>query len=147
MSMVEDVGGYIGHQASMQISTDIAILLDDRTCRYGDGVATFKLQSLTGLQPNTPVLTEQTLNLDNLMNEDQNFTVHPVIKSACMKIKLPKSIRRTFRTKFIPPGTMFLVQFNDTRKPIIIGRYDDDGAHVEIGNKLNEKPAAASVDE
>lgn len=143
MSLVEDVGGYIGHKASSQATTDIAILLDDRTCRYGDGDATFRLQSTTGLQPNTPVLTEQNLNLANLMNEDQSFVTNPVIKAACMKIKLPKSIRRTFRTKFIPAGTMFVVNFtgNDYSKPVIVARIDDDGAHVEIGNKLNETPA------
>lgn len=139
MAMSSGAGGHIVDQTSDNATTDIAILLSEAS-RYGEGYEVFRLQSNTGLQPNTPVLTQQTLNLSNLMNEEINFTVDTVTKAACIKIKLPRSIRRQFKTKFIPPGTRFICNFtnNDLSKPIIIGIEYEDTASVEIGGKLNE---------
>lgn len=140
MAMSVSTGGYITEQASDHATTDIAILLEEVN-KYGDGFAIFRLQSNTGLQPNTPVLTKQTLDLTNLMNADNNFTTFPVTKAACIKIKLPRAIRRQFRTKFIPPGTRFICNFtnNDLSKPIIIGIEYEASADVEIGGKVNEE--------
>ena len=142
MGMYKNTGESLGNDATSQATTDIAILLDERTCRYGNGYATFRLQSTTGLQPNTPIITEQILDLSNLMNADQSFVSGRVTKAACVKLKLPREIRRSFKTKFIPPGSMFIVEFSNNvfTKPVIIARKDDESACVEVGGKLNETP-------
>ena len=139
MSMMTNTGGYIGTQANDHATTDVAILLDDRTSRYDDGYATFKLQSTTGLQPNTPIPTEQTLDLTNLMNAE-SLTVNKVTKAACVKLKLPRYIRRQFKTKIIPPGTAFDCTFmgNDYTKPIITGIHEDPTGSVNLDGKMNE---------
>ena len=139
MAMMTSTGGGITDQATEHATTDVAILLDERTSRYGDGYATFRLQSTTGLQPNTPIPTEQTLDLTNLMNAEP-FVVNKVVKAACVKLKLPRYIRRQFKTKYIPPGTTFDCTFlgNDYSKATKTGVHEDPTGSVKLDGKINE---------
>lgn len=139
MAMMTNTGGGITDQATDHATTDVAILLDERTSRYGDGYASFKLQSTTGLQPNTPIPTEQTLDLSNLMNAEP-LTVNKITKASCLKLKLPRYIRRQFKSKIIPAGTAFDCTFmgNDYSKPVITGIHEDPTGSVSLDGKMNE---------
>lgn len=137
MAISQKTGGSITKDATEH--TDIFVLLDERTNRYHDGYAVGYLQGLTGLQPPTPIPTKQELKLDNLMNAEP-LIVNPVTKSACVIIKLPRTIRRQFKTKFIPPGTMFDCTFlgGDLSKLKISGIHEDPTGSVKLDDKMNE---------
>lgn len=139
MGMYSDLGGSIGAQTTQQAKSDTAILLDEKCSKYHDGYQTFKLQGITPLQPDTPIVTEQKLNLNNLMNEDTSFVSNTVTKAAVVKLHLPRAIRREYPAKIIPPGTAFNVEFigGDIMKPIITRLILDKSANVELGD-MNE---------
>lgn len=137
--IAEDAGGNITTQATDKATVDIFILLDERTNKYHDGEVVGRLQFLTGLQPNSPYPVEQELSLDNLMNAEP-IVVGKVTKSACIITRIPHNVRRLFKDKFIPPGTMFDCTFpgNDITKLQITGIHEDREASVILDNKLNE---------
>ena len=133
MSLMQDAGGSATSQATSLVQgNDIAILMDDHVDKYHPGIQTFKLQSITGLQPNTRIVTTQNLDLSRLMNADTSMFTLPVNKAAVVKLKLPREITRNFPAKFIPVGTRFLVSYTggDISKPVIIGREFDEDADV-----------------
>ena len=111
MALMSDLGGALGAQTTQQAKSDTAILLDERCSKYGDGYQTFKLQGMTALQPDTPKVVEQQIDTSKLMNEDTSFINFTVTKAACVKLHLPRSVRRQHNKKIIPPGTMFNVEF------------------------------------
>lgn len=132
MGMMQDTGGRA--TAALQSITgtdDVAILLDDRVDKYNPGFQIFKLQSLCGLQPNSPVVTTQYLDTSKLMNKyPEQLGIYPVQKMACVRLWLPISVSRTYpHAKFIPVGTRFIVSFlgGDLSKlPVIIrGEWDE----------------------
>ncbi len=133
MGMMQNTGGGLTDQATNLVQgNDIAILMDDHVDKYHPGIQTFKLQSITGLQPNTRSVTTQELDLSKLRNENTSFFSMPVNKAATVKLKLPREITRNFPAKFIPVGTRFLVSYTggDISKPVIIGREFDEDADI-----------------
>jgi len=137
--LAEDTGGSIAKQTTDKATVDIFIVLDERTNKYHDGEVVGKLQFLTGLQPNSPYPVEQELSPENLMNADP-IVLGKVTKAACVITRIPRDIRRLFKDKFIPPGTMFDCTFpgNDITKMQITGIHEDREASVILDNKLNE---------
>jgi hypothetical protein len=104
-------------------STEIAILLT--TCdKYNPGNQTFRLQNLVGLKENSNSITTNTLSKSNLLNKDSsNIPISSAKTSSVITLNIPYNISRTYPTKFIPPGTRFIVAFSngDITKPVIIG--------------------------
>ena len=137
--LVEDAGGSITKQTTDKATVDIFILLDEKVNKYHDGYVVGRLQSLTGLQPNTPYQVEQELSSENIRNAEP-ITLGKVTKSACIVAFLPREHRRGFKDKFIPPGTMFDCTFpgNDLSKIRITGVNSDPEAPVKLDKKLNE---------
>ena len=110
--------------------TERVELLDDKVDRYNPGVQLFKLLGIGGLQNNTTAQEENTIPVDSfIMNKDMTpFQNHSctVKRAAVMKIKLPKSVTKTYpkeKGKYIPVGTIFLADFSseDFTKIKIIG--------------------------
>lgn len=139
MGMYNDLGGSIGAQTTHQAKTDIAILLDEKCSKYHDGYQTFKLQGMVPLQPDTPIATEQQIDLSKLLNEDAGFITNTITKAACVKYHLPRAVRREYPKKIIPPGTAFVVEFvgGDITKGVITRLILDKSANIELGD-MNE---------
>jgi hypothetical protein len=133
MALVTDAGSMSKGINNLTSTDDVAILLDDCVDKYHPGTQVFKLQSLSGLQPDSKVLTTEYCRYSNLMNKDTTGLIpKPVNKSAALKLKLPVSVTRTFPdAKFIPAGTRFIVSFvggDLSKDPIIIrGEWEDNG--------------------
>lgn len=133
MALVSDAGSLSKSINNLTGTDDVAILLDDHVDKYHPGTQVFKLQSLSGLQPDSKVLTTEYCQYSNLMNRDTAGLVsNPVKKCASLKLKLPVSVTRTFPgAKFIPAGTRFIVSFvggDLSKDPVIIrGEWEDDG--------------------
>lgn len=103
--------------------TDTAVLMS--TCnKYEPGEQLFKLQCLTGLNENSITKDTTTLSKSNLMNADpSNIPISSINTSTVLKLDLPKKIAMDYPTKFIPPGTRFIISFTsgDITKPVIVG--------------------------
>lgn len=133
MALVTDAGSMSKSINNLTGTDDVAILLDDHVDKYHPGTQVFKLQSLSGLQPDSKVLTTEYCQYSNLMNKDTNGLIpNPVRKSASLKLKLPISVTRTYPdAKFIPAGTRFIVSFvggDLSKDPIIIrGEWENNG--------------------
>jgi hypothetical protein len=106
------------------VSSEVAILMT--TCnKYDPGVQTFKLQSLVGLEDSSTAIKTTTLNKSNLLNKDASgIPISTVSTSTTIQLEIPKDVTKNYPTKFIPPGTRFIVQFTsgDITKPVIVGR-------------------------
>ena len=104
--------------------SEVAILLT--TCnKYTPGKQTFRLQSIVGLKENSNTVEETHLGKSNLLNKDtSNIPISSVKTSSVITLDVPKEVTINYPTKFIPPGTRFLVSFvsGDISKPIIVGR-------------------------
>jgi hypothetical protein len=104
--------------------SEVAILLT--TCnKYIPGKQTFRLQSIVGLEENSD--TQKTTNIGkaNLLNKDaSNIPISTANTSNVIDLDVPKEVTLNYPTKFIPPGTRFIVSFvsGDITKPIIVGR-------------------------
>lgn len=138
MAKAENTGGAITN--SDVPTTDIFILLDSRVSKYKDTDCAGRLQGMTGLQPNTVYTTEEEVDTTNLMNSEPIVT-NKIIKSAVIIAKIPKEIKASFKTKFIPPGTMFDCTFlnGDLSKIKITGIHPDPDGDVNLGGKINER--------
>lgn len=103
------------------------------TCnKYHPGKQTFYIPALNPMntRPNSVTTTQGAANnIDNAEEINANSTIE-----SCSNIvlELPKEIARNYPTKFIPPGTRFLICFigGDLTKPVIIGR-EYDGYQVQ----------------
>jgi hypothetical protein len=132
MALISDAGSMSDSINNLTGTDDVAILLDDRVNKYHPGTQVFKLQSLSGLQPDSKVLTTEYCRYSNLMNKDTTGLIdQPVKKSASIKLKLPVSVTRTYPgAKFIPAGTRFIVSFTGgdlSKDPIIVrGEWEDE---------------------
>lgn len=105
-------------------STEVAILLT--TCnKYTPGTQTFRLQSIVGLQENSTSTNTVSVSKSNLVNKDTSVVpLSSVTTTDTIDLEVPKDVTRNYPTKFIPPGTRFIVAFTggDITKPIIVGR-------------------------
>jgi hypothetical protein len=105
-------------------NTEIAIL--QTTCnKYSPGIQTFKLQSLVGLEDNSSDIITTNLSTSNLLNENSSdIPISTANKATTIDLEVPKEIAAHYPTKYIPPGTRFIVSFTsgDITKPIIVGR-------------------------
>jgi len=103
--------------------TETAILLS--TCdKYNPGTQVFKLQSVSGLNNNSSEMTTTKVSTSNLVNKDKSsIKLTSVNKASVIKLELPKQIAMKYPTKFIPPGTRFILSFTsgDITKPVIVG--------------------------
>jgi hypothetical protein len=103
--------------------SEVAILLT--TCnKYEPGTQTFRLQSLVGLEENSNTSSTTSLSKSNLLNKDTtSIPISSAETASTITLEVPKEITMKYPTKYIPPGTRFLVSFatGDITKPIIIG--------------------------
>lgn len=105
-------------------TTQVAILLDT-TNKYVPGKKKFRLQSVSGLQENSTGIVKETVSKSNILNKDtSNLPISGLNTSDVIELEIPKDVSRNYPTKFIPPGTRFIVSFTsgDITKPTIIGR-------------------------
>lgn len=104
-------------------SSEVAILLT--TCnKYEPGIQVFRLQSLVGLEENSTSIETKTLDTSNLLNSDiSNIPISTANTATVIQLEVPRDITLKYPTKFIPPGTRFIVSFvsGDITKPIIVG--------------------------
>ena len=105
-------------------STEVAILLT--TCnKYTPGTQTFRLQSIVGLQENSTSTDTVNVSKSNLVNKDTSVVpLSSVTTPDTLHLEVPQDVSTSYPTKFIPPGTRFIVAFTggDITKPIIVGR-------------------------
>ena len=62
---------------------------------------------------------------ENIMNKDKGaLGLSDVTTTDTVILDLPKEVTRNYPTKFIPPGTRFIVSYSngDITKPVITGR-------------------------
>jgi len=105
-------------------TSEIAILLET-TNKYTPGKKKFRLQSLSGLQENSTSSETTAIDTSNILNKDMSaLPISSLNSSNIIELELPKDVSRNFPTKFIPPGTRFIVSFisGDITKPVIVGR-------------------------
>lgn len=105
-------------------STEVAILLTTAN-KYTPGKHKFRLQSNVGLKENANDETTRSLNSGNLLNKNRSsLPISKVTTSNVIELELPKEVTRNYPTKFIPPGTRFIVSYTsgDITKPVIVGR-------------------------
>lgn len=105
-------------------TTQIAILLDT-TNKYIPGKKKFRLQSVIGLQENSTSINTESVSKSNILNKDTSgLPINTLKTSDVIELEIPKEVSRNFPTKFIPPGTRFIVSFTsgDITKPTIVGR-------------------------
>lgn len=104
-------------------STEVAVLLT--TCnKYTPGKQVFRLQRLVGLKENSAEIQTANISTENLMNADTSaLPISSASTSSTIMLSVPMEISRRYPTKFIPPGTRFIVSFEsgDISKPIIVG--------------------------
>lgn len=103
--------------------TEVAVLMT--VCnKYVPGTQTFYLQSLVPLQDKSNSIIKETNTTSNLMNKDTNIGLSEVKSSTTIQLEVPREVTVNYPTKWIPPGTRFLVSFSggDITKPKIVGR-------------------------
>jgi len=104
--------------------TEVAILMT--TCnKYTPGTQTFYLQSLVPMKDKSNSIETEQVSASNLENKDiSSITLSEVNTSSTIELEVPKEVTRNFPTKWIPPGTRFLVSFagGNITKPQIVGR-------------------------
>ena len=104
-------------------ATEVAILMT--TCnKYVPGIQTFYLQSLVPMKDKTNDITTNANNTAHLMNKDTNIGLSEIKTSTTIQLEVPRDVTVNYPTKWIPPGTRFLVSFSggDITKPKIVGR-------------------------
>lgn len=105
-------------------NTEVAILLDTAD-KYVPKKHMFRMASVVGLMENSTSETTSSINMDNILNKDNGaLPLSEVTTTDMIELELPKDVTRNYPTKFIPPGTRFIVGFTagDITKPVIIGR-------------------------
>lgn len=103
--------------------SEIAILTS--TCnKYAPGKQTFYLQSINPMNEKNRGINKVTVNNDNIQNQDSSSESGELEMANNIVLDLPKDIARWYPTKWIPPGTRFIVSFigGDLTKPQIVGR-------------------------
>ena len=104
----------------------IAVSLDTIN-KYMPGPHHFYIQALTPTKDKSKEFTEQPKDLSKIKNKDKSqiegMAQFPKTGSSIM-LEVPKEVARRFQTKFIPPGTRFVCNFDggDSTRLKIIGR-------------------------
>nr|DAF97774.1 MAG TPA: type VI secretion protein [Myoviridae sp. ctYA416] len=114
--------------------TEVAILTS--VCnKYKPGYQTFYVQALNPMNMKSAVKVTSKVRNPNIINKTPLVT-GSIETGSNILIEMPKEVVRNFPTKFIPPGTRFLVSFlgGDINKPVIVGR-DYDGYENHRTNK------------
>ncbi len=105
-------------------NTEVAILLETVN-KYTPTTHKFRLQSVTGLKENSLDKETRAVSTSNLLNKDTStIPTDSITISDIVELTIPRDVSRNYPTKFIPPGTRFIVSFTagDVTKPVIIGR-------------------------
>ena len=102
-----------------------------RVNKYRPYIHPFYIANLSPYESAAPDVTRRpTIPKTPLTNKNKSpVSVQTYGKNGLLFIPLPKSVALTHPTKYIEPGTKFLVEFvgGDVSKPIIIARYQDHG--------------------
>ena len=111
--------------------TEVGIL-SSPCIKYKPGYQTFYIQALNPM--NLKSNTKQTVPVknNNIINK-KGITSGKIEVGSNILIEMPKEVARNFPTKFIPPGTRFIISFlgGDINKPVVVGR-DYDGYQQEV---------------
>ena len=111
--------------------TEVGILTSPCN-KYKPGYQTFYIQALNPM--NLKSNTKQTVSVknNNIINK-KGITSGKIEVGSNILIEMPKEVARNFPTKFIPPGTRFIIFFlgGDINKPVVVGR-DYDGYQQEV---------------
>lgn len=87
--------------------------------KYYPGVASFYIESLC------PMAQEIDMNVQRSksLNKNDNFSTGKIVVSNLIDLEIPKDIVRDYKSKYIEPGTKFIVAFRgyDNTLPVIIG--------------------------
>lgn len=113
------------------VQSSVIAVLQTVCNKYEPGYQVFRLQSLGGLNNDSTAIEHVTLNNNNLMNADLSGLSNGNLNmSSSIKLELPVEIARRYPTKYIPPGTRFVVSFTsgDITKPVITGGEFLDGS-------------------
>lgn len=108
----------------MTEKTQIAVSLTTFD-KYKPGKQKFFLQSLIPTQEKTKEFKTSKVDTSNILNKDKSgINVSSTSIGSAIELEVPKDVCRWFETKFIPPGTRFVVGFDngDITRPRIIGR-------------------------
>ena len=130
----------IGMQAKKE-ENKIAVGLDTMD-KYKPGPHYFYIQALTHTKDKTKEFEQQQKDLSNLRNKDKGpidgMAQFPKTGSAIL-LDVPKEVTRRFETKFIPPGTRFVCNFDggdSTRLKIVSRDYiEEQGGYNTTGPK------------
>lgn len=113
--------------------TEVGILTS--VCnKYEPGFQTFYLQSLNPMNMKANSIQEFPVNTSNIINK-RPIKANKISIGSNIRIEMPKEVARNYPTKFIPPGTRFLISFlgGDPTKPVVVGR-DYDGYEQSDNN-------------
>jgi len=105
------------------VPSEVAILMST-TNKYDPGEQLFKLQYLTGLNENSIMKETTSISKSNLVNKDTaSIPISEINTATVLKLEIPKQVAMKYPTKFIPPGTRFIISFTtgDITKPVIVG--------------------------
>ena len=110
--------------ASKFDGSGVAILLETVN-KYIPSKHIFRMADNVGLMENTTQETTSSVNTGNIMHKDKGaLGLSDVTTTDTVILDLPKEVTRNYPTKFIPPGTRFIVSYSngDITKPVITGR-------------------------
>lgn len=95
--------------------------------KYEPGYQTFYIQALNPMNMKSAVKNITKVRNPNIINKDR-FNTGSIESGSNIMIEMPKEVVRNFPTKFVPPGTRFIISFlgGDINKPMVVGR-DYDG--------------------
>lgn len=104
--------------------------------KYKPGYQTFYVQALNPLNYKSNTVSTSSVSSSNIINAEKLKSGKINIGSN-IRIEMPKEVARQFPTKFIPPGTRFIISFlgGDINKPVVVGRdYDAYDSESEQPN-------------
>lgn len=102
--------------------------------KYKPGKHLFYIQALTPTKDKNKKFKDSQADLSNVKNKDKGALNAKLPKvGSAIELEIPKEVSRWFETKFIPPGTRFVVAFDggDATRPKIVGRdyIDEQGGY------------------
>ena len=139
MGMMVDTGqARTYNHSNMMYVEEIAVLMDNYINKYQPGMYVFKLQSITGMQPNSTTISTEKHKI-SLLNKKadgtpEEYTTLPIHRASVVRLYVPYSVTRTYvvgedHPKFIPINTRFIVGFpagDFTKDPVVLrGEWED----------------------
>lgn len=109
---------------SLKFNDTVVAVLTTTCNKYKPGKHSFYLQSMNATNSQSRITSTERNSTSNLMNKDTNIGLTQTEVGSNIELYVPKEVARWFETKWIPPGTRFLVGFDggDITKPKIVGR-------------------------